>query len=137
MLILPLFVAACSSPEKSNEKDKAQIVQTELDFAKMAGEAGIAAAFYEYADDNAVISRGGKIIAGRDAIRDYYETSLAPGTLLQWSPDFVYVSGDLGYTYGRYTHLVTDSTGNLTESHGIFHTVWKREPDGKWRFVWD
>jgi len=133
-----IMATACSSPSvKDSEKQKARIIQTELEFAKMADEAGVAAAFYKYASDSAVIGRGGKIIKGREAIRDYYEKNLTPGTKLHWAPDFVDVSGDLGYTWGKYTHSVPDSTGNMTESHGVFHTVWKRQPDGSWRFVWD
>jgi hypothetical protein len=73
LILVLIMTTACSSPsEKSMEKYKAQIIQTELDFAKMADEAGVAAAFYEYAADSAVIGRGGKIIKGREAIRDYY-----------------------------------------------------------------
>lgn len=133
-----ILTAGCSSPSDSNtQKYKAQIIQTELDFAKMADEAGVAAAFYEYAADSAVIGRGGKVIKGREAIREYYEKNLRPGTRLQWTPDFADVSGDIGYTWGNYTHLVPDSAGNITESHGVFHTVWKRQPDRSWRFVWD
>ena len=93
----------------------------------MADEAGVAAAFYEYAADSSVIGRGGKIIKGREAIRDYYEKNLRPGTRLQWAPDFADVSGDIGYTWGNYTHFVPDSIGKITESHGVFHTVWKRQ----------
>ena len=138
LILVLILTTACSSPsEKSMEKHKVQIIQTELDFAKMADEAGVAAAFYEYAADSAVIGRGGKIIKGREAIRDYYEKNLRPGTKLQWTPDFADASGDIGYTWGKYTHLVSDSTGKIIESHGVFHTVWKRQPDGSWRFVWE
>jgi ketosteroid isomerase-like protein len=139
LVILTVIMAtACTSPSaKDAEKQKTQIIQTELEFAKMADEAGVAAAFYKYAADSAVIGRGGKIIKGREAIRDYYVKNLKPGTKLEWAPDFVDVSGDLGYTWGEYTHSVPDSTGSMTESHGVFHTVWKQQPDGSWRFVWD
>jgi ketosteroid isomerase-like protein len=138
LILTMIMVTACSSPSPGDaEKKKAQIIQTELDFAKMADEAGVAAAFYKYAADSAVIGRGGKTIKGREAIRDYYEKNLKPGTKLQWAPDFVDVSGDLGYTWGKYTHSVPDSAGNITESHGVFHTVWKLQPEGSWRFVWD
>jgi len=118
-------------------RDREEIVTTERDFAVMAEEEGVAAAFYHFAADSAVILRGGKLIRGREAIRDYYLQNLKPGTKLQWAPDYTDVSGDLGYTYGRYTHQVPDSSGNITESLGMFHTVWKRQPDGSWRFVWD
>lgn len=138
LILVMIMVTACSSPSPDDaEKKKDQIIRTELDFAKMADKEGVAEAFYKYAADSAVIGRGGKIIKGREAIRDYYEKNLKPGTKLQWAPDFVDVSGDLGYTWGKYTHSVPDSTGNITESHGVFHTVWKRQADGSWRFVWD
>jgi ketosteroid isomerase-like protein len=133
-----LIITACSSQQTgTTEADRAQIIRTELDFAKMAEEEGVAAAFYEYASDSAVINRGGNLIKGKEAIREYYQSSLKPGTKLIWAPDFADVSGDIGYTYGKYTHLVPDSTGIFSEHHGIFHTVWKREKDGRWRFVWD
>jgi ketosteroid isomerase-like protein len=137
-IIALLIITACSSSEKDKtEADRALIIATELEFAKMAEEVGVAAAFYEFAADSAVINRGGKLIKGKEAIREYYQSAIRPGTRLIWSPDFADVSGDLGYTYGKYTHLVPDSIGNFTEHHGIFHTVWRREKDGRWRFVWD
>jgi ketosteroid isomerase-like protein len=139
-LLLGIIILSfsCSSPEKkSPEEEIAGIIQTELDFARMADEVGVAAAFYYFADDSAVINRGDRIIKGKEAIREYYETSLRPGTKLDWAPDFADVSGDIGYTYGRYTHSVPDSSGNITEHRGIFHTVWKLQDNGSWRFVWD
>ena len=133
-LVLSLIIVSCKT---DNGRDREDIVSTEREFAIMAGEAGVAEAFYHFAADSAVILRGGKLIRGREAIRDYYNQNLKPGTKLLWAPDYADVSGDLGYTYGRYTHQVPDSTGNIIESHGMFHTVWKRQPDGAWRFVWD
>ncbi|MBL7111012.1 MAG: DUF4440 domain-containing protein [Bacteroidales bacterium] len=62
-----------------------------------------------------------------------------PDASLVWEPEFVDVeeSGDLGYTYGSFVFTAKDSTGNDIESKGVFHTVWKRQADGEWRFVWD
>lgn len=132
--VLSLIIVSCKT---DTGRDREDIVSTEREFAIMAGEAGVAEAFYHFAADSAVILRGGKLIRGREAIRDFYNQNLKPGTKLLWAPDYADVSGDLGYTYGRYTHQVPDSTGNITESHGMFHTVWKRQSDGSWRFVWD
>jgi len=58
---------------------------------------------------------------------------------LEWAPDFVDVSssGDLAYTYGKFTFSFKDSLGNKVENKGIFHTVWKRQSNGEWKFVWD
>ena len=116
---------------------KEEIVKTEKEFEAAAKAEGLASAFSRFADSTAVISRGG-LVKGKDSIRLFYEKSRAD-VHLSWSPDFVDVaaSGDLGYTYGHYIYEATDSTGNPIQSRGIFHTVWKRQKDGSWRFVWD
>ncbi|HBE41633.1 MAG TPA: hypothetical protein DDW27_10605 [Bacteroidales bacterium] len=133
-LTVSLITISCGT---KTGKDRQSIISTELEFVEMAGERGIAEAFYYFAADSAVILRGGKLIRGKEAIRDYYLKNLKPGTRLLWAPNHADVSGDLGYTWGKYTHMVPDSTGRITESYGIFHTVWKKQPDGNWRFVWD
>ena len=129
-----LIIFSCKT---NTVKDRENIIRTEHKFAEMAAEKGIADAFYHFAADSAVILRGGKLIKGKSAIRDYYLKNLKPGTRLLWEPDHADASGDLGYTWGKYTHMVPDSTGKITKSYGIFHTVWKRQADGNWRFVWD
>lgn len=133
-LLGSLLICSCKT---NADADAAAIINTEREFEKMADEKSVAEAFYHFAADSAVILRGGKIIRGKEAIKEYYQKNLAPGTKLQWAPDYTDVSGDLGYTYGRYTHRLADSTGSIIESHGYFHTVWKRQTDGSWRFVWD
>jgi len=134
-----IFLSSCNMKpdKKSTEKWKQEIRETELNFAKMAREAGIQKAFTAYADDDAVLMRNNNLIVGIKNIELHYKNQNSKG--LDWSPDFVDVaaSGDLGYTYGHYTFSSIDSTGNVVENKGIFHTVWKRQPDGTWRFVWD
>jgi len=42
-----------------------------------------------------------------------------------WSPVLIEVfeSGDMAYTYGKYLWKIKDSTGNIQEFKGVFHTV--------------
>jgi ketosteroid isomerase-like protein len=58
---------------------------------------------------------------------------------VNWTPDFIEVSADgtLGYTYGKYVWKIKQANGTIKELLGIFHTVWKRQPDGSWKYVWD
>ena len=102
----------------------------------MVKENGIHDAFLYYAAEDAVLKRRDFII-GKEAIDKHLEKSISKD--LSWSPDFVDVSssGDLGYTYGKYVYKYTDSIGNTLEDKGIFHTVWKRQTNGSWKFVWD
>lgn len=138
---LACSLTACQTSAGIDTKEaENEIRQAETDFADMAVSQGIAAAFSHYADSNAVIKRGkDSLIYGKAGIANYYKAPHFKTARVSWSPDFVAVStgGDLGYTYGKYLWISTDSTGNTSQSTGIFHTVWKRQADGSWRYVWD
>lgn len=142
VVLILVFASSCEADQKKDETEKwkKEIVETEQDFARMVEKEGIPKAFLNYAAEDAVILRNNELIMGKEAIRESYNKQERPDTIsLSWKPDFVEVSksGDLGYTYGKYQYSVTDSLGNEKISEGIFHTVWKRQPDGKWKFVWD
>ena len=134
---------SCSpAPEKDlSEKWKQEITKTEEDFAAMAANEGISAAFIAYAADDAVLMRNDRLIIGKPALTEHFQASEKANrdVQLKWAPDFVGVSasGDLGYTYGKYTVSYPDSTGQRLENTGVFHTVWRRQDDGSWKFVWD
>ncbi len=134
--LLLLILGSCTSKSVDNEKSKSEVIQAEKDFARMAKDKGIAAAFYAFADDSAVIRRGPQIFKGKEAIKNFY-TKQRLSRELQWAPDFADVSGDLGYTYGKFIFSEKDSTGKVNEVKGYFHTVWKKQKDGTWKFVWD
>jgi len=139
IIVASLFFNSCNTkPDvKSIEKWKQEIKETEQNFAKMAKEEGIEKAFTTYAAENAVIMRNNDLVIGIKKIELFYKDKTSKG--LDWTPDFIDVaaSGDLGYTYGHYTYSYINSTGNAAEDAGIFHTVWKRQSAGTWRFVWD
>ena len=105
----------------------------------MAQEEGLIKAFEFFAAEDGVIRRNKKIIKGKKAIADWYTQDVRPNETLTWKPSFVDVSqsGDMAFTYGDFTFTYFDSLGTKKENKGIFHTVWKRQSDGTWRFVWD
>jgi ketosteroid isomerase-like protein len=135
-IILAMIFGSCASKPDDHEKSKSEVIQTEKDFALMAKQKGIASAFVAFADSNAVIKRGDSLIKGISGIRMYYTLNSQKGEL-QWYPDFVDVSGDLGYTFGKYNFKTKLPNGEIGHSSGYFHTVWKRQRDGSWKFVWD
>jgi len=137
-LIFLLLITSCTTP-KNIEEYKAEVMQTELAFVQMVGDEGIEKAFLAFAADNAVLNRNSKILKGHQAFIEYFSNPVWKDARLLWEPDFIDVSasGDLAYTYGSYTFISKDSTGETSESNGIFHTVWKRQKDGSWKFVWD
>lgn len=138
-----LLCCSCTMQNKQVGKEiwKSEIMETESAFAEMALKEGIPKAFLAFAAEDAVLMRNDRLIIGKDAIQNSFADQ-NPGAgqgSLSWKPDFVEVSssGDLGYTYGKYVYTIADSLGDTQKTEGIFHTVWKRQDDGKWRFVWD
>ena len=141
IVLIVSFSCQYESKESSVEQWKNEIIQTEKNFADMASSNGIAQAFLFYAAEDAVLERNDVLIKGKQSIADKLKknNSNSMEVTLSWKPDFVDVSnsGDLGYTYGKYQYVSIDSLGNKQESEGIFHTVWKRQKDGSWKYVWD
>ena len=140
LLCLSLYSCEIKQDSALGEKAKTGIGQAEKDFAKMAAEKGIAEAFEFYADSNATIRRGrDSLIHGKEGIRNFYSADYYKTAAVTWSPDFIDASpdGNMGYTYGKYNWQSKDSSGRINEAKGIFHTVWKKQKDGSWKYVWD
>lgn len=141
ILIFMFMNNSCSDNllQADREKAKQEILQAEKDFAELCKKEGIRKAFTSFADDNAIILSNDTLIKGKEEIMRHYLNPKFDDASLVWSPDFadVSLSGDLGYTYGKYIFTTSDSAGNNQEYKGIFHTIWKKQPDGKWKFVWD
>lgn len=135
------FLVSCNTSETKNniEKWKAEIMQVEQDFNDLAQKIGLADAFYKYAAKDGVIRKSGKLVEGKIAIQEWIKNDVRPNQTLTWTPTFIDVSrsGDLAYTYGDATFTIIDSLGNKKEKTSVYHTVWKRQEDGAWKFVWD
>lgn len=116
-----------------------EVLQAEEAFAAMAEREGVPAAFLAFAADSAVLNRNNRIVKGKAAIEAYFAQSTLRDVSLKWAPEFVEVSssGDMGYTYGPYQFSAVDTAGQKIEAEGMFHTVWKKQPDGEWKYVYD
>lgn len=140
IILLLLFMVLSCKISSNNEKIKDEIIKAEKSFQQMTAQKGIAEAFYFYADDNAVIKReNDTLIVGKDNIRAYYQQKQLKNVKVNWKPDFVEVSqsGDMAYTYGQYIWKFINQDGSTKQIKGVFHTVWKKQKDGSWKYVWD
>ncbi len=138
IIILLLVFSACTMPEvedvKRSELALQEIQQADIDFANFSKEHGMRKAFLEYIDDDGIMMRDNSLpLIGAHAI-DYITSMNDSSVLLTWEPrgGDVAASGDLGYTFGIYE--MKDSA-NIQK--GTYVTIWKKQPDGKWKFVLD
>jgi ketosteroid isomerase-like protein len=121
------------------EKLKADLVRTEKEFFEHAATHGFNAGLHAYMADDAFIANS--LVLGRDAqsarIKGEQGKATTRANVIHWKPLRADVSnsGDLGYTWG------VAEAGPTKEGpfkpYGIYATIWKRQPDGKWRFVFD
>ncbi|MDB6167232.1 MAG: hypothetical protein JWM88_96 [Verrucomicrobia bacterium] len=129
--------ALLAAPDKAVLK--AELAKMEDAFCAMAQEKGLLAAFeYFGAPDVAFIDTDPRKYRGREAVRARIGPD-QPGVKLTWSASFTDVSDDgtLGYNYGRYESRSPGPDGREGIHTGWFLTIWKRQPDGSWKYVMD
>lgn len=126
-----------ATPDK--EKLKRELAAMEDVFCAMAQSKGLLAAFEHYAaPDVAFIDTDPRQFRGLEAVRQRMGPD-QPGVKLTWSALFTAVSDDgtLGYNYGRYESRRPGPDGTEIVRGGFFLSIWKRQPDGQWRYVMD
>jgi len=134
---ISIMVVGCGTKmDTSNEKSV--LMETDRAFSKMSAEKGIYEAFDYYMADDAVMYREGKHpFKGRETIRPILSKN--PDAKLTWEPTFADVakSGEIGYTLGRWDFVMKDSAGIKNTGYGYYISVWKKQPDGSWKWVFD
>jgi len=137
LLTLAAPLAVHAAPDKA--KLKQEVAAMEDAFCAMAQEKGLLAAFQFFAaPDVAFIDTDPRKFRGPAAVLERMGPD-QPGVKLTWSASFTDVSDDgtLGYNYGRFESRRTGPDGQEVVRGGFFLTIWKRQPDGTWRYVMD
>jgi ketosteroid isomerase-like protein len=134
---VPVTPAATKTAGK--EALKAEVAGMEDAFCAMAKEKGVLAAFEHFAaPDVAFVDTDPRKFRGLAAVRERLGPD-QPGVSVTWSAMFTDVSDDgtLGYNWGRYEWRSPSPGGQERVRTGFFLTIWKRQPDGTWRYVMD
>lgn len=140
LVLVVICTTSCKTKIESKLELEAEVIKAEDDFKNLSLSRGIREAFYTFADDDAIIKReNDTLIQGKESIKKYYSNPKFKNASVTWKPDFVEVSkdGEMAFTYGKYIWSVKDSLGNKKDFKGVFHTVWKKQKDGSWKYVWD
>ena len=131
----PVTLPPLPVDEKGFPRALAPVVGAEHAFAQYSIDHGMKDAFLRFAaPDGVIFRRNGPV----NAIETWSQRNPAPTGLLTWWPVYADVSraGDMGWTTGpfEYREKATDAKPADT---GHFFTVWRRQPDGSWKFVLD
>jgi ketosteroid isomerase-like protein len=110
----------------------------EARFAKDVLERGGAAFADWIAEDGVELGNGQAPVVGKVAIAK--SSAWDPKVYqLTWTPTDATMgpSGDIGYTWGHFEGHSKDANGNSVTTTGRYITIWRKEPDGKWKVVLD
>lgn len=129
LVALALSVALFAAPALAQTPDAGPVVAAERAFAADAPSMGIAGSFNKWSVPEAIVIGGGQAQRVGDAYPDGPRPADEP--LLEWWPNFAGIarSGDLGFTTGGVA-----VNGQRT---GHYFTIWKRQADGSWKWVYD
>ena len=128
------LLSACGGlPSQLNHAQRqAEVAARERAFAETMAQRD-ARAFGDFIAPDAVFFSGDKALRGKDEVlaawTRHFVVARAP---FSWHPDSVEVlgTGGLAMTSGP----VFDTAGNKIAR---FHSIWRLDPDGKWRVVFD
>ena len=138
MILMSMFCQA----KKDLPELKESLLETDREFSKLSIELGAGEAFYRFMDEEGVVlPKRGNPVKGKETYRSLFEKQPDSGwaSRLEWEPEWAQISqsGDLGYTFGRYTQTLTDTKGSAEVIRGFYVTIWKRQAGGSWKFVFD
>ena len=148
IIISPVLIFSSCLRENTQEQNvrelqsyKNSLIKTDKEFSDLSLKEGIGKAFIEYSAADVVLLRDGQFpLTGRDALIKHFTNVKNNGeSFLSWEPvkADAGASGDIGYTYGNWKLTGKNKDGTADTAYGNYVTVWKRQPDGKWRFVLD
>lgn len=133
--LLPVVIGLAQQvfAQESSNDARAQVTSTERTFAKTMTDRALGA-FATFVADDAIFFSGPEPRRGTPQIVEWWARFFAAGTPapFSWEPDRVEVlaSGTLALSTGP----VRDPQGRVI---GRFNSIWRREPDGSWKIVFD
>lgn len=134
-IIAVIFLFSCNTQQTDLSKQAAEeIIQADKTMNELAAKEGFYKALLAYADDSVVKPQDAELLViGKAALEKYW--SHKPDTKnISWQPNKAEAakSGDFGYTLGNWKFVSKD-----TVMYGNYYTIWKKQKDGKWKFVID
>jgi len=138
LLIIIILQTSCNI-SKQKEKLIRELMETDMDFSNKSLESGMNEAFLSFIGDDCVLLRPNRNpIIGRSMIEEFFSRPDTSFTL-SWEPLYadVSASGDMGYTYGIFTANMYSPEGELVIKKGTYANVWKKDKDGRWKFILD
>lgn len=129
-LLFALALSACATAPSTPAPNADAVIAAERAFAARSSEAGWIPAFREFAAPDGQLGGPEGYVS---APAQLAETPDDGNRDLFWWPAFAAISrsGDFGFTTG----VVSRDAARTPRGH--YFTVWRRQPDGSWKWIYD
>lgn len=138
MRTIPLFILLIAMPLTTMSEVIDQVRCREVAFSQSV-ESRDAERFASFIDADARFIGAG-VSRGVDEVvtawSPFFEDA---GPSIKWRPQYIEVleDGNLALSRGPYRMLTQGEDGQVREHWGTFNSVWRRQPDGDWKVVFD
>jgi ketosteroid isomerase-like protein len=134
-----IFILTACHQKKEPGKDLSQqaigeIISADTAMSNLATRIGFFQALSAYAEDSVIIPRVNRFPLRTKSEADSVWASRPVIKELTWKPITAHasVSGDMGYSFGYASYVGKDTT-----TYTNYCTIWKKQKDGSWKFVYD
>ncbi|MEP7322798.1 MAG: hypothetical protein ABI761_12805 [Saprospiraceae bacterium] len=134
LFILLIFCSCKQVKPDLSQQAIHEISNADIAMSNLAVEQGFFKALLTYAEDSMIIPRADKL-----PIKSKHEAEIAWADKpiikeITWKPFKIEASasGDMGYSFGFSTYKGKDTT-----TYTNYCTIWHKQKDGTWKFVYD
>ena len=134
IIIAAILFSSCSTQEDLSKQAAKEISDADIAMNNLAVKDGFNKALLEYADDSVIKPTDGRLpVIGKNNLANDW-AGKTDTKEISWKPfrAEASASGDMGYTFGNWQYKGKDTT-----MYGNYYTIWKKQKDGKWKFVVD
>jgi ketosteroid isomerase-like protein len=117
------------------------LLAADAEFSIRSAAGGAGRAFGEFAESEALLllGAGHGMVWGDSAIAEFIGAAIPSTDRLTWTPRLARIApgGDLGFTVGDAVYRHVPPAGGEQLFYTKYLTVWRRQPDGRWRYAAD
>lgn len=143
--VLIVFMLSCRNSTTLNNSNtqntdslRGELLKVDKSWNDHSLKVGYHRSRIDFADSAAIdLLEGEMPLHGIKEIEHYAASHPDSFFTLSWQPlqAEVATSGDLGYTFGGWVMKAKTQLGEDTTLYGDYMTVWKKQPDGSWKYV--
>jgi ketosteroid isomerase-like protein len=139
-VLIPIIGLLVGCGHSDTERGKAELINVDRRWSEFSRIKGFYHSRMDFAEDSAIEIEEGKMpVVGRKAFEGDIAAHPDSNFCLSWIPLRAEISesGDLGYTFGGFAYRTKTKLGKDTTYYGNYVTIWRKQPDGKWKFLVD